>query len=75
MEIKTGLYKHSKSGKMYKVLGTGHHSETLEELVVYQAEYDSPEFGKNAIWVRPIEMFIEKVNVNGEDKPRFEFVK
>ena len=75
MKIKKGLYKHSKSGKFYKVLGMAHHSETLEELVVYEAQYESPEFGKNAIWVRPAKMFLEEVEIDGEKKPRFEFIR
>ncbi len=37
--LKIGEYEHSKSGKRYKVLGVARHSETLEELVVYQALY------------------------------------
>jgi len=72
MTIKLGKYKHYK-GKFYKVLGVAKHTETLEDLVVYQALYDS-EFGKNAIWVRPKKMFLETVTVNGKQVPRFEFV-
>ncbi|MBN2095191.1 MAG: DUF1653 domain-containing protein [Candidatus Aenigmarchaeota archaeon] len=73
MEVKPGRYRHYK-GNFYEVLGTGRHSETLEEVVIYQAEYDSKEFGNNAIWVRPKEMFLELVEVNGKKVPRFEFV-
>ncbi len=73
-EIKIGLYKHSKSGKMYRVIGLAHHSEDLSELVVYQALYESPEFGKDAIWVRPAQMWSELVEINGEKKPRFEYL-
>lgn len=61
----TGLYEHYK-GNRYKVLGIAKHSETLEELVVYQAQY-----GDYGIWVRPKEMFFEDVEVNGEIVPRF----
>ena len=64
--IKTGKYKHYK-GKMYEVVGLAHHSESLEPLVVYKALYNSEEFGQNAIWVRPFDMFMEKVNVDGKD--------
>lgn len=73
-EIKPGIYKHYK-GKLYEVIGTARHSETLEELVVYQACYDSPEFGKNAIWVRPKSMFAGNVIVDGKEIKRFEFVR
>lgn len=60
-----GLYEHYK-GKKYKVLGVAKHSETLEEMVVYQAQY-----GDFGIWVRPKDMFFENVEVNGEIMPRF----
>ncbi len=71
--IKKGKYKHYK-GKLYEVLGTVRHSETLEELVLYNALYDSPEFGKDQLWVRPVEMFLENVVVDNREVPRFEFV-
>ena len=73
MEVKLGKYKHYK-GKLYKVLGVGKHSETLSEFVVYQALYESKEFGNNAIWIRPKEMFLESVQVDGKKVLRFEFV-
>ncbi len=59
-------YKHFK-GKEYLVLHLARHSETMEELVVYQALY-----GERGIWVRPLEMFIEKVEVEGKLVNRFE---
>ncbi len=55
-EIKLGKYKHYK-GNFYEVLGVARHSETLEEFVVYRACYDSKEFGRNALWVRPKNVF------------------
>ena len=73
MEIKKGIYRHYK-GKLYRVLGVGRHSETLEEMVIYQALYESEEFGKDAIWVRPLKMFIEDVEIDGKKVKRFEFV-
>lgn len=66
--IQSGLYKHYK-GKLYEVIGTARHSETLEELVVYKATYQ-PE-GEN-LWVRPLSMFLETVIVDGVEKKRFE---
>lgn len=70
--LKKGKYKHYK-GKMYEVIGVARHSETLEKLVVYKALYDG-EFGKNALWVRPLKMFTEKVKVDGKEVPRFSLV-
>ncbi len=72
-QIKPGRYQHYK-GHLYEVIDLAHHSETLEELVVYRALYDSPEFGKNALWVRPVKMFLEKVEVDGQKMPRFKFI-
>lgn len=71
MEIESGLWRHSKSGKEYQVLGTAYHSETMEQVVVYQAQYDTNELGPNPVFVRPIEMWNEKVTVGGLDVPRF----
>jgi len=68
--LKPGNYKHYK-GKLYEVIGTARHSETLEELVVYKALYQ-PE-GEN-LWVRPLKMFTEDVEVDGKKTPRFEFL-
>ena len=67
---KPGIYEHYK-GKRYEVIGVAHHSETLEELVVYRALYEIPEFGINSLWVRPKKMFMENVMVDGKTVPRF----
>mgnify|MGYP001077659223 FL=1 len=72
--MKLGTYKHYKN-KFYTVLGMARHTETLEELVVYQAQYDDPEFGPKAIWVRPKKMFEESVEWEGKTVPRFEFIE
>lgn len=71
--MKLGKYKHYK-GKNYEVVGIAKDSETLEEIVVYRALYDSKEFGKDVLWIRPKKMFEEYVEVNGKKIPRFEFV-
>jgi hypothetical protein len=72
-EILPGKYKHYK-GNFYEVTGTVRHSETLEELVLYRALYESKDFGKDQLWVRPLKMFTENVIVEGKKIPRFEFV-
>mgnify|MGYP006307813493 CR=1 FL=1 len=71
--MKTGKYIHTKSGREYEVIGVAHHSEDLSDLVVYKALYESEEFGPNALWVRPKEMFEEVVEINGEKLPRFQY--
>lgn len=71
MDIKLGIYKHSKKGKLYRVLGVAKHSETLEPLVVYEALYDNP---ASKLWVRPAAMWTELVEIEGEMKPRFVFM-
>jgi len=73
IQIKIGKYKHYK-GKLYQVLGLARHSETLEELIVYQALYESKEFGNHAIWVRPVKMFTENVVFEGKSVKRFTFI-
>lgn len=57
------------------MIDVARHSETLEELVLYKALYESPDFGKDALWVRPKAMFLEHVGVNGIEVPRFAFVQ
>lgn len=67
--IISGLYEHYK-GLRYKILAISRHSETFEELVVYQAQY-----GEGAVWVRPLAMFLENVTINGQIHPRFKLVR
>ncbi len=71
MDIKPGIWKHSKTGKLYKLLGVAAHSETLEKMVVYEALYDND---ISKLWVRPATMWAEEVEIGGELKPRFVFV-
>jgi len=70
MNLQPGKYKHYK-GQFYEVIGTARHSETLEELVVYKALYQ-PE-GEN-LWVRPLKMFTEEIELDGKKIKRFDFV-
>ena len=65
-ELPPGRYRHFK-GNEYTVLDVARHSETLEELVVYRQEY-----GDHGLWVRPKQMFLETVKVDGQPVPRFQ---
>ncbi len=65
-EPQPGQYLHHKGG-LYEVIGIAHHSETHQELVVYRALY-----GEGGLWVRPRQMFLETVLVEGKLAPRFQ---
>lgn len=69
MSLAKGVYKHYK-GNLYEVVDVARHSETEEEHVVYRTLY-----GDYSLWVRPLELFIEDVQVDGEQRPRFAFVE
>ena len=63
--ITPGTYRHYK-GNLYEVVDVATHSETEEQLVVYRALY-----GDRGLWVRPLAMFTETVEVDGVAVPRF----
>ena len=63
-----GKYRHYK-GNEYTVLAVAKHSETLEEMVVYRAEY-----GEKGVWVRPKNMFLETVEIGGRTVERFAYI-
>lgn len=66
--LEPGTYRHYK-GNDYEVIGVARHSETEEQLVVYR-----PLYGERGLWVRPLAMFCETVEVKGRQVPRFEFL-
>ena len=67
-KIRLGKYRHFK-GMEYEVIGVAHHSESLEDFVVYRALY-----GDGDLWVRPLSMFFEKVERDGKVFDRFTYI-
>ena len=65
MEIQSGIYRHFKGGE-YRVIGIATHSETGEQVVVYQALY-----GEHTLWARPAAMWCQTVEYQGRQVPRF----
>ena len=66
--LKPGKYRHYK-GNDYQVIGVATHSEDESKLVVYK-----PLYGEGALWVRPLTMFTEEVEIDGKHCPRFQFI-
>jgi len=66
--MKLGIYKHNKKGNLYEVIAVATHSENEEQFVVYKC------CQSGRVWIRPLDMFKEEVEINGVKKPRFEIV-
>jgi hypothetical protein len=62
-----GTYVHYKNGKHYTVIDVVRHSETEEWMVLYRAEY-----GDFGLWVRPLTLFMEVLERNGQQVRRFQ---
>jgi len=65
--IQNGVYRHYK-GNLYKLICVSRHTETEEELVIYQSLY-----GDYGFWARPKQMFLETVVIDGVEIERFAF--
>lgn len=63
--MKLGRYRHFK-GFMCEVLGVAKHSESGEDLVVYTHD--------GQLWARPLAMFNETVERDGQKMARFEYI-
>jgi len=66
--LQPGRYRHYK-GQDYQVIGVATHSETEEKVVVYRTLY-----GNFDLWVRPLSMFTETVEIAGKTLPRFAYI-
>lgn len=67
-QIRPGKYRHFKGGE-YRVFCMARHSETGEEMVVYQGAL----WGAG-IWVRPASMWNETVERDGKTFQRFTYI-
>jgi uncharacterized protein (DUF2132 family) len=64
-----GIYRHYK-GPEYELIDVATHTETEESFAVYRALY-----GEYGLWIRPLAMFMETVDVDGEVIPRFRLIR
>ncbi|TDG15208.1 DUF1653 domain-containing protein [Seongchinamella unica] len=70
MQLPTpGIYRHYK-GPEYHLLEIATHSETEELMAVYR-----PLYGDQALWVRPLAMWQETVEIDGKTLPRFQYLR
>ena len=67
-QLQIGKYQHYK-GSFYQVEDIAIHSETEEKMVIYR-----PLYGEGLLWVRPLAMFLEQVEIEGKSQPRFAYV-
>lgn len=67
--IQPGIYRHYK-GNEYLVYEVATHSETEEALVIYR-----PLYGAQALWARPLSMWDEMVQWQGQALPRFSYIR
>ena len=67
-QVPRGTYRHYK-GQLYRLLDVVRHSETEEAMALYQ-----PLYGDRGLWVRPLAMFLEEVEIDGRRVPRFQHI-
>ena len=68
--IRPGIYEHYKGGR-YQVHFVAKFEENMQPMVVYEALYDNPE---GPYFVRPLDVFLDEVEIDGAIKPRFRFI-
>jgi len=67
------VYKHYK-GNTYQIIALWKHSDTMEDYVVYQWQYNSEEFGNNPIRVKSVEEFEKDIEIDGQKAKRFVYL-
>lgn len=66
------IYEHYK-GQRYRVITVATYSEDIEkQFVIYEALYPN---AVSQIWARPIEQFLESIQLNGKMQPRFKYIE
>ena len=68
--LESGKYRHYKGG-VYTLIDLACHTETLQWYVVYQSE-ERKKRDLPSMWIRPYDMFVESIKIDGKNKPRFE---
>ncbi len=66
------IWRHYNKNKDYRIITISCCTETLQWHVVYEALYDN-EVSK--IWHRPLDMFLETVEIDGAQVPRFKHIE
>ncbi len=72
-KLKKGTYQHFK-GNYYAVIGIARESESLEEFVLFKALFTSKKFGSESLWIKPVKMFFETIEVDGKKIPCFRYI-
>ena len=71
-------YKHAPEGEkynyMYEVVGIARHTEDKTFTVLYRPLYKNDWFEPANFQARPLDIFIENVNLHGVETPRFKRV-
>jgi len=72
-QVKTGTYEHYK-GRNYQVIAVGKDCDTLRDVVIYKALYQTDEFPMGQVWTRTLDDFVATVKKGKERVPRFKYV-
>ena len=68
-----GTYRHSKSGNHYEVVDVALYTESDQAVVIYKPLYITED--GIMLFVRPYDMFVENVELDGRQVPRFEKIE